>query len=127
MVSLPIYWLAKVSSFLTLCKKWCLKVAKSFLLIEFGVPIDSHMAFVDSVDQNGILVFQTLKISLLFFRKVGKLVIKIKFVNVMAAFLIEKSIDANWPSGILHFDLCLVCVSYASFPVVSDWCDPSFF
>lgn len=72
------------------------------------MPIDSHMAFVDCVDQNGIPVFDTLKISPLFFRKVGKLVIKMKLVNIMAAFLIEKSIDANWPSGILHFDLCLV-------------------
>ena len=50
MVSLPIFWLAKVRAFLTLCQKWCVKVAKSFLLIEVGVPIDSHMAFVDYVD-----------------------------------------------------------------------------
>ena len=34
---------------------------------------------------------------------------------------IKKSIDANWPSGGVHFDLHVVKVSKASFSVASDW------
>ena len=36
-------------------------------------------------------------------------------------FLIKKSIDANWPSGGVHFDFRAVSVSKASFSVESDW------
>ena len=33
----------------------------------------------------------------------------------------KKYIDANWLSGGVHFDLCVVSASKASFCVVSDW------
>ena len=33
----------------------------------------------------------------------------------------KKSIDANWPSGGVHFDLRVVSVSKASFSVLSEW------
>ena len=52
------------------------------------MPIDYWTAFVGCFDDNSILVFEILKSSPFFSRKVGKfgVVIEIKFVNIMAPF-----------------------------------------
>ena len=51
------------------------------------------------------------------------LVLRLKFSLRISwrHFLIKKSIDANCPSGGVHFDLRVVKVSKASFSVVSFW------
>ena len=53
-----------------------------FLLVEVSVPIDYWTAFVGCFDDNSILVFEILKSSPFFSRKVGKFGVVIEIIKV---------------------------------------------
>ena len=51
-------------------------------------------------------------------KKLESLVLKLK-LSLCTSWM-NKSIDANWPSGGVHFDFRAVCVTRASFFVVTN-------
>ena len=63
--------------------------------------------FVGRFDNNVMSLAESFKSQPLVGRKVGKFSVAIEFelLDVMTAFFDEKSKEANWPSGGVHFDL----------------------
>ena len=88
-------------------KRGVKKLPQSFFLVKVGPPKDYRAAFVGRFDNYVIAFTKIFKHRPLFRGKVGNfdVTIEFKFVNVMTAFLVKKSKEANCPSGGVHLDL----------------------